>query len=276
MAALAAIQQAHPHRHVAYLAEGAKALAAELAAIDGWHRHGALIEDIRGEIVGWLVAEIDEEIGRVWWLGPFVAGDDWAPSATELYEYVRPALPATVTQEEFAVDHLHLELIEWAGELGFVRETGSALLRLDGAELLQASAVRPIQPQDHDDVSAMHDRVFPGSHLTGRQLVDSADSTHVRLVVEHQGQVAGYVAAERQPDGDGYIDLLGVTPAHRRHGHGAELVRGAVSTLRDMGCTSIHLTVRDTNEAAIGLYRGLGFTKERVLAPLRKGFSYES
>jgi ribosomal protein S18 acetylase RimI-like enzyme len=275
MAALASDQQSHPHRHVVYLAAQSDALAAELEAVDSWERYGAVIEDAAGDLLGWLVGEIDEEIGRVWWLGPFVAGGDWSGPATALYEHLRPSLPSAITQEEFAVDHFHQELIDWATELGFVRETGSALLRLNGRESFDAPAVRPIESRDLDLVASMHDDVFPGSHLTGRQLVEGGDGSRIRLVVEHGGVVVGYVAAERQPDGDGYIDLLGVDPAHRRHGHGAELVGGAVSVLRRLGCRSVHLTVRETNRAAIGLYAGLGFTKERVLVPLRKGFSYD-
>ena len=81
------------------------------------------------------------------------------------------------------------------------------------------------------------------------------------------------MAVERQPDGSGYIDFLGVDPRFRRRGLGAELVRAGVAALAELGCTRCSLTVRDDNEAARRLYAGLGFVDERVIVPYRLGFS---
>jgi ribosomal protein S18 acetylase RimI-like enzyme len=37
--------------------------------------------------------------------------------------------------------------------------------------------------------------------------------------------------------------------------------------------THAHLTVRSANDAARRLYASLGFTEERVLVPMRRGFT---
>jgi ribosomal protein S18 acetylase RimI-like enzyme len=104
-------------------------------------------------------------------------------------------------------------------------------------------------------------------------LVTSAGPDRIRLVVERDGDVAGYVAVERQPDGNGYVDFLGVAPGHRRRGLGAELVRAGVAALAELGCRRFHLTVREADTGARALYAGLGFTEERVIRPFRRGFS---
>ena len=88
-----------------------------------------------------------------------------------------------------------------------------------------------------------------------------------------RGRVAGYVAFEVQPDGSGYLDFLGVATEFRRRGLAAQLVRAAVTELVDRGASSIHLTVRENSHGARALYVGLGFEEERVIRPLRKGFT---
>ncbi len=103
--------------------------------------------------------------------------------------------------------------------------------------------------------------------------MSGADAARLRLVTERDGVVIGYVAVERQPDGEGYVDFLGVAEQARRAGLGSELVRAGVHALRGLGCRRISLTVRSTNDAARSLYADLGFVQERVIDPFRIGFS---
>jgi len=92
------------------------------------------------------------------------------------------------------------------------------------------------------------------------------------MVATEDGTPVGYVAIEHHPDGEAYIDFLGVAPEHRRRGIGRELIRAALLAGRDLGCPRAALTVREANAGARALYASLGFTEERVLRPLRKGF----
>ena len=133
--------------------------------------------------------------------------------------------------------------------------------------------LRSARDDDLSQLGALHEALFPGTHATGRQLVEDRDVDHVRLVAEIEGRVAGYVAFEVQPDGSGYLDFLGVATEFRRRGLAAQLVRAAVTELVDRGASSIHLTVRENSHGARALYVGLGFEEERVIRPLRKGFT---
>lgn len=54
--------------------------------------------------------------------------------------------------------------------------------------------------------------------------------------------------------------LLATAPSHRRRGVGSTLIRATIADARDKNAATLHLEVRDGNEA-ITLYRDSGFEK---------------
>ena len=78
------------------------------------------------------------------------------------------------------------------------------------------------------------------------------------LVAVAGDEVAGYAIAHAAAD-EGEILNLGVAPARRRQGVGAELVRAMMDALRARGARAVYLEVRDSNAAARALYERLGF-----------------
>lgn len=281
LAALAAPLQARPERHIAYLGTDRVGIEAELAETS-WATVSVVATGSgdrgRETIDGWLIGDVDEEMGRVWWFGPFVRRvDDWQPLATELLAQARRQLPPGVDEEELAVDARFDGFEPWAVESGFVADCGSWVLTLDGAldEPDAACDLRSMTDDQHDAVASLHDELFPGTHTAGRQLVEQQDERHPRLVARVGGGVTGYIAVERQPDGSGYIDFLGVSPSARRSGVGGALVRAGVAALRAIGAESVHLTVREGSAGARELYASLGFTEERLIRPFRRGFGLE-
>lgn len=274
LARLAEPLQRRPDRHIVYLDTSAEGILAELE--ESTHDVASeLAETDDGDVAGFLVADVDDELGRVWWLGPFVAGDDWHELAHELMRRCRERLPAAIRQEEMAVDDRFEAMRPWAVSEGFeTGATGSWVLRLDADVEVEAStiAVRHARPNDAALVE-LHERLFPGTHTTGEQLISSGDETHLRLVAEVDGMFAGYVAVERQAAGDGYIDFLGVADRYRRRGLGRELVRAGVAAVRAIGGATVNLTVREDNAGARELYESLGFGTDRLIRPYRIGFS---
>ena len=274
LAEFAAPLQARPERHITYLGIDPSAIAAELVAEDDdWTAVTAVAEDA-GRLVGWLMGSVDAHLGRVWWFGPFVDADDgaWRDVVDALWRSARGLLPAGVDQEELAPDSRYTLLADWAEAVGFDADPGSVVLTLEGALPAPTAVIRPLEPGDARAVADLHDLLFPGTHTTGEALARGADDAHVRLVADVDGSVAGYVAVERLPDDDGYIDFLGVAPGHRRRGLGGDLVRAGVGALDRLGCRRHHLTVREAESGARSLYAGLGFQEERTIRPFRRGF----
>ena len=268
--------QARPSHHVAYLGADADTIAAEMTEdVDDWTEAAAVAED-DGRIVGWLMGSIDHDRGRVWWFGPFVDSDDadaWTTIADQLDATARAGFDGSVDEEEYAFDARHATGPEWAVGRGYLADPGSAILVLEHAIAASALPVRSVTGDDLATVGRLHDLLFPDTHTTGAALVSTSDPRKRRLVAERDGELLGYVAVERQQDGRGYIDFLGVDPAHRRQGIGAQLVRAGVAALGELGCEQFDLTVREANAGARALYASLGFVEERVLLPFRRGFS---
>ncbi len=273
---MAAPLQLRPERHVVYIGTGASAIEAELDETSWQLVSVVATETSDDDITGWLIGDVDEEMGRVWWIGPFVRGEVWQPLADELLVEARRRLPSNVTEEEMAVDARFDGFEAWAAQHGLAAEPGSWVLTLErdlhAPSDSEAVAYRPMGVADHDEVGRIHDDQFPGTHSTGARLVEQHDSDHPRLVAVSAGTVVGYIAVERQADGAGYIDYLGLEPSHRRRGIGGGLVRAGVAALEAVDARPVHLTEREHSVGARELYASLGFTEERLARPFRRGF----
>ncbi len=277
MAALAAPLQSRPERHVVYLATERAGIEADLAEATWESVSVVALRDGRGNetMAGWLIGDVDDELGRVWWFGPFVCDEQWQSLASDLLFEARRRLPPGVDQEEMAVDARFEGFEPWANDAGFLAGVGAWVLTLERAlddPDVEGDAVRTMLEADGDAVASLHDELFPGTHTTGRHLVEQQDDRHPRLVAVSDGMVTGYVAVERQPDGSGYIDFLGVDPGARRRGLGRALVRAGVAALDAIDADPIHLTVREDSDGARELYASLGFTEERLARSFRSGF----
>jgi ribosomal protein S18 acetylase RimI-like enzyme len=270
MAALASRAQADGARHIGYLGLDAESIRSDVDGVDDWADRTAVAVEA-GRVVGWLVAERDDEMGRVWWWGPFVDAADWQGVADRLYELARTLVP--VSEEELAPDDRHRAAAEFASRSGFRPETASAVLWYAGPPFGAGDGCVALGTGHRQAVAVLHDRLFPGTHTTGRSLVGAEDP---RLVVVDGDRVMGYVAGEIHSDGSGYIDYLGVDPEFQRSGFGRRLVQGMSDQLLAAGAHSVHLTVRESNAAARSLYASLGFTHERLIRPWRKGFTLDS
>ncbi|BAN03836.1 GNAT family N-acetyltransferase [Ilumatobacter coccineus] len=298
MATLAADAQADPDRFCAYLAADAGAIAADVAGVIGpnggdWTDASWVALDDARNVIAWLVAEVDDDMDRVWWWGPIVADEQRLPpvlrdgTMDQLFAAAND-VTGRYDEHELAIDDRSTMLRSFASRHGFVAEEASAMLRTpplaatgqqhgDRATDEHQGGVVALAPHHHASVVALHDSAFPGTHTTGEKLVEDAPGRSVLVIddaaASTTGAVAGYVAVERQSDGSLYIDYLAVANHLRGRGIGRRLVSEAVARGAAEGATHAHLTVRVGNVAARRLYASVGFVEESILLPLRRGFS---
>lgn len=278
-------QQADPARHVAYLAAEPDAIAIGLRELEPDGLKDVLVALDGAELVGFLAAEHDEAPPRVWWHGPFVdPARDFRTVAGALHAAAEARLPAHVVQQEFALDERNTVVPEFATSLGFEPEEASAvLIRSLGTDsdpdrglagrVPAGVDIVPAVPALASQVARLHDELFPGTHRVGADLAVAGGSEAV-LVACRGAAVVGYVAVQREADGSGYVDYLGVAPGARAGGIGRALVAAGCARLRDgLGCSRAHLTVRESNLGARRIYERLGFHEERVVRPWRRGFT---
>jgi ribosomal protein S18 acetylase RimI-like enzyme len=88
---------------------------------------------------------------------------------------------------------------------------------------------------------------------------DDLDASRVALV---DGEPVGICKLALRGD-QGWIDGVGVVPAHRGTGVGRALMKAAVGESRDRGVRDLWLEVLVQNEPAIRLYESLGFEQVR-------------
>ena len=90
------------------------------------------------------------------------------------------------------------------------------------------------------------------------------------LVAEEEGKILGYCGLLMVLD-EGDITNVAVEKSRRGQGIGEALVRELADRAARRGIALLHLEVRQSNQAARGLYRKLGFLEDG----LRKGYYEE-
>ena len=90
------------------------------------------------------------------------------------------------------------------------------------------------------------------------------------LVAEEEGKILGYCGLLMVLD-EGDITNVAVEKSRRGQGIGEALVRELAARAARRGSALLHLEVRQSNQAARGLYRKLGFLEDG----LRKGYYEE-
>ena len=143
--------QADPARSCPYLSSDADAVRSEVLEIEGpihWtDATWVALDDERG-IIGWVAAEYDAEMCRVWWFGPFVAG-----VVSELTDAVLDGLFAVgrralgdFDQHELVADARSGLRRSLAERHGFVAAEGSAALRLADLDVAVPAVDAAIEP----------------------------------------------------------------------------------------------------------------------------------
>lgn len=274
--------QADPTRHVTLVGEDEQTVRADLAAAAAWRERTYVARDAASAVVGVLTADLDADMGRLWWMGPWA--EDRA-TALALLQRAATDVARGVREREFAPDTRNQLLADLALELGYHAEVPSAVLVVevsgegeagerwtwaDEHDVPPATAeVRALEAEDRDDVARLHDHLFAGTHTRGRDLVRDEETT----VLVHGEPPDAYVATQVQADGTLYIDFVGVEPRARGRGLGRALVAASLERAAADGVPSASLTVREDNRHARELYASLGFVEERWIAPYRLGFT---
>ena len=112
------------------------------------------------------------------------------------------------------------------------------------------------------DVAELAQLTAQGAHdpLSEAQLQAEIERARAHLLVARTeaNQLVGYVLYWHVADEMEIHDVV-VHPAHRRKGIARALFKEIFSMAKTTRCNHIHLDVRETNETAVALYRGLGF-----------------
>ena len=127
--------------------------------------------------------------------------------------------------------------------------------------------VRKMQPKDLPKVCEIEKDNFslPWSEKSFLESMERDDTIFLTALVDEE--VAGYVGCYCIA-GEGEITNVAVKDTYRRMGIGGKLLEELYKEAELLECREFLLEVRESNEAAIGLYTRQGFVKEGI----RKNF----
>jgi ribosomal protein S18 acetylase RimI-like enzyme len=96
-----------------------------------------------------------------------------------------------------------------------------------------------------------------------RRALDRQDTLHLAgcgMLTVRRGVTIAWGMTQIEDEWAGLYNIE-TSPSHRRAGHGRRIVHALVDWARDHGAARAYLQVTAANEAAIALYRSLGFTE---------------
>ena len=125
----------------------------------------------------------------------------------------------------------------------------------------------PLQSHHAAALAELERLCFSAPRSEAQLLAEAENPLGRFFVAESEGAVAGYGGMENIA-GECYVENIAVFPAFRRQGIGRALTEALIQTAEKEGCAFITLEVRPSNEAAVALYRNLGFQE----AGRRKNF----
>jgi len=260
-------EQADPARGIPYLGTRRDGIEAELADLTpAWTSTVRLARE-GGRIVGVALAEWDPESDRAWIFGPWVAGDDarWHRWARPLVDAAAGQVPPGITDRELSGDVANERIAALGAELGWPATLVNHVFVADREVASDWPAddmrVRPLVAGDLAQMAPLHEQEFPRSYASADQLpARAADGSWTVLVAEQDGVFLGYAAGRVQPDGEGYLDFVAVTPEARGLGAGQALVTSIGRRLVSLSpAGTVNLTVQDPRLPARRLYEKLGF-----------------
>lgn len=122
-----------------------------------------------------------------------------------------------------------------------------------------ALEIRPACAGDLDRLAWLEEAAFADSWPPQVLAFELIHPRALVLVAARAGEPPAGYACFRQVAGEAELLRVGVDPAERRRGVAFALVRQGLERLAREGVTDCFLEVRTGNEAALGLYRRLGF-----------------
>jgi len=119
---------------------------------------------------------------------------------------------------------------------------------------------RPAQLADIEALAAIEQESFPDDAWSASMFpcLVLGDTFTTQVATELSGDIVGFIVSTNPADGWVYVQDLAVAATARRKGVSRQLMTELLNQARTQDF-SLHLHVKEGNEAAIALYRDLGF-----------------
>lgn len=134
----------------------------------------------------------------------------------------------------------------------------------DSAAWLDELVVERMAEQDLDEVLAIERQSFPSAWSRGSYERELRNDSSYYFCVRSAGVLVAYAGLWIVLD-EAHITTIAVHPQWRGRGIATHLMRLLIGLAHREGAVRLTLEVRERNEAALALYRKLGFARKGVL-----------
>lgn len=229
-----------------------------------------VVAELDGEISGLLGFDADLKRGVAELWGPFTK-----PQSVDLSLALLRNLPLPQTMRKLQVfcNAQNVTCIRFAEQESFIAESGTQILVADKSALTgQSITVSPLMPAENDTFIALHDKLFPNTYYSGREITGYINDVQKVLVVREGAELMGYVYVETTPEFvEASIEFVGVRPQVRGKGVGTKLVQSALAWIFSFAeIEEVTLVVSEENRVARGLYQAAGFSVKHEMRSFHK------
>jgi ribosomal protein S18 acetylase RimI-like enzyme len=136
--------------------------------------------------------------------------------------------------------------------------------------LLENVKIRPLKIEDLESIAAIDEKVLGEKrrdYWEKKLQMMGEKASQVSLVAEVQGKVLGFILGDVSgwefgvPDTIGWIDTIGVDPAHQKKGLATALAQELVQRLKAIGVRTIYTLVSWNDWDLLQFFHAMGFTR---------------
>ena len=124
-------------------------------------------------------------------------------------------------------------------------------------------SVRAVETRDANAIAQIESACFSDAWQQESVLASIQRRDFCGVCAEIDGQMVAYLCGSVLFE-DAEVLRVAVAPAHRKKGYGAAVMDAFLQQAQSQGATRVFLEVRESNQAAIGLYLSRGFEKTRI------------
>ncbi|WP_425447235.1 GNAT family N-acetyltransferase [Dethiothermospora halolimnae] len=232
-----------------------------------------IIATDKKELIGVLGFDADIENGNSEIWGPFIKQSKWH-IANEMWDKMTELLPKGIETISMFINIKNNNCLDLAKKLKFNKVSESKILEFNRSYLdnLDKEIINELTSKHYEDMKALHDRVFPNTYYSGKQIIDRINENRKLFAYIEDEKLMGYVYVEAEPDfGEGSIEFFAVDESERGKGIGYKLLNMALKWLYSFNfMEQIVLSVGVDNKKAISLYKKVGFKEKYQLCYLTK------
>lgn len=217
------------------------------------------------QLIGVLDCYIDDEKSNIDCSLLIEPGVCYEDIARRLFDLIRKQFSPSM-KYTFFFPKENINCSDFLDKIGAHREVNEyGLLLKRGSEKLfpNSFTVIDLPGEQHTQFVELHDNVFPGIYISGKNIVNDIGKKHFVFTIIDNGQIIAYSVLRLDGGKNATAELVAVREDFRHKGYGRAILSHLITQAHEnYGIDCIQLIVDGDNENAIHLYLELGFVLE--------------